>query len=98
MARGNITWEIPIYLLAPDSNYDRATEILDELVDTKGDRSVFQAIWNDRSLGVVDSNGLQDVDAHVDTLTAYGVTFDNAGVPHIAAVLNCVVHTPGHVT
>jgi hypothetical protein len=98
MGRGDFQWEIPLYLLAPASNYDRATEILDELVNPFGDRSVWEAFWNDTSLGVLDSNGLVDVNAHIDGLTAYAVEFANAGVPHIGAVLNCVVHTPGKPT
>lgn len=106
MGRGNVTWNIPIYLLAPTSNYDRATELLDELVNPYGDRSVPELVWNygraagtlAQGFGIVDSNGAVDVDAHVDALTAYGVEFENAGIQHIGAVLNCVVHTPGRPT
>lgn len=106
MARGNMTWNIPIYVLAPTANYDAATDILDELVSPYGDRSVPELVWNygrakgelGQGFGVVDSNGLPDVDAHIDTLTAYGIEFANAGIDHIGAVMNCVVHTPGRPT
>jgi hypothetical protein len=103
MARGNVTWEIPIHLLVPTSNYDRATELLDELVNPYGDRSVHQRVWDlgravGGGFGVVDSQGAVDADYHIDALVAYGVEFANAGVPHLGAVLNCVVHSPGYPT
>lgn len=106
MGRGNVTWNIPIYVLAPTANYDAATATLDELVDAYGDRSVIELVWNygrakgelGQGFGVVDSNGLPDVDAHIDALVSYGVEFANAGIDHIGAVLNCVVHTPGRPT
>jgi len=101
--RGNTTWNYPLYCLASAANYEAATAVLDELVSPFGDRSVLECIWNKGraavgGLGVLDSNGAVDVDAHVDALTAYGVEFPNAGIPHLAAVLNCVVHTPGRPT
>lgn len=106
MGRGNVEWHIPIYLLAPTSNYDRATELLDELVNPYGARSVHQLCWDygraqgllGQGFGVVDSDGAVDADYHVGALTAYGVEFPNAGVAHIAAVLDCVVHSPGRPT
>ena len=103
MGRGNVQWNIPIYVLAPTANYARATALLDELVNPFGPRSVTELLWNyGRSavggLGIVDSDGEVDVDAHVDALTAYGVEFENAGIQHIGAVLNCVVLTPGRPT
>jgi hypothetical protein len=103
MARGNVTWNFPIYLLAPAANMDRATEILDELCTPFGPRSVPGAIWEQGrapagGLGVLDSNSLVDADAHISEVTANGVEFPNAGIEHIGAVLNCVVHTPGRPT
>jgi hypothetical protein len=103
MGRGNVDWNIPIYVLAPTTNYARATEILDELVNPYGSRSIPQLVWDQGraaagGFGVLDSNNKVDADYHIDALTAYGVTFDVAGVPHIAAVLNCVVHSPGKPT
>lgn len=107
--RGNMTWNIPVYVLASTADYAAATQTLDELVAPFGDRSVIEYVWNygraevepayaPGGLGVLDSNGLVDVDAHIDTLVAYGVEFPNAGVPHLGAILNCVVHTPGRPT
>lgn len=106
MARGNVEWNIPIYCLAPTSDYDAATRLLDELVNPYGARSIPQLCWDygrakgllGQGFGVVDSNGAVDADYHIDTLTAYGVTFDVVGIPHISAVLNCVVHSPGKPT
>lgn len=106
MGRGNVTWNIPIYLLAPTADYDVSTLLLDELVNPYGERSVPELLWNygratgllGQGLGIVDSTGKVDVDAHISELTAYGVEFENAGIAHIGAVLNCVVHTPGRPT
>lgn len=104
--RGNTTWTIPIYLLAPTADMGVATRLLDELVDSFGERSVPELVWNygrangelGQGFGVVDSAGLCDVDAHITELVGYGVEFANAGIDHIGAVLNCVVHTPGYRT
>lgn len=101
MGKGLVTWNFPLYCLAPTANYDRSTEILDELVSPSGERSLVQLMWDygreqAGGLGILDSEGRPDVDAHIDVLTAYGVEFPNAGIPHIGAVLNCVVHTSGN--
>lgn len=103
MGRGLVTWNYPIYVLAPTANYDAATALLDEFVAPYGDRSVPQLLWDHGreqagGLGILDANGRPNVDAHIDGLTAYGVEFANAGIDHIGAVLNCVVHTPGKPT
>ena len=103
MGRGLVTWNYPIYMLVPTSNYDAATELLDEFVAASGDRSIPGLLWDKGretagGLGILDSNGKPDVDAHINELTAYGITFDVVGIPHLAAVLNCVVHTPGKPT
>jgi hypothetical protein len=106
MGRGNVTWSIPIYALAPLADYDRATAILDALVNPYGDLSIPELFWNygraagelDQGFGVVDSNELCDLDAHISELTAYGVEFPNAGIPHLGAVLTCVAHSPGRPT
>lgn len=100
MGRGLVTWNYPIYLLAPTANYDAATALLDELTAPYGERSVVELLWNygreaAGGLGILDNNGRPNVDAHISELTAYGVEFANAGIDHIGAVLNCVVHTPG---
>lgn len=101
--RGNTVWNYPLFCLASAADYSAATAVLDELVSPYGDRSVTECLWNYGraavgGLGIVDSNGRPDVDAHVDSLTAYGVEFPNAGIPHLGAVLNCVVLTPGRPT
>jgi hypothetical protein len=101
--RGNTIWNYPLYCLASSANYGAATAVLDELVNPYGDRSILECIWNRGravvgGLGILDSAGQPNVDAHVDSLTAYGVEFPNAGVPHLAAILNCVVLTPGRPT
>lgn len=101
MGRGLTTWSIPIYLLASTANYGAATDLLDELVNPSGTRSVPQMLWDygraggllGQGLGVVDENGLVDLDIRSAQLTAYGVEFPNAGQPHIAAVITCEAHT-----
>lgn len=106
MGRGNVTWNFPIYCLAPTAEYTASTEILDALIAPYGERSVPGLVWDygrakgslGQGFGVTDTAGEVDLDAHVDALTAYGVTFDVVGIPHLAAVLNCVVHAPGYPT
>lgn len=106
MSRGTVTWNFPIYCLAPAAQYDASTEILDALVAPYGERSVPGLVWDygrgkgllGQGFGVVDSTGAVDLDAHIDALISYGVTFDVVGIPHLAAVLNCVVHAPGYPT
>lgn len=106
MGRGNATWTFPIYLLAGTAVYENATATLDELVGPYGDRAIPQLFWDygrangelGQGMGLVDSNGDVDADAHISELTAYGVEFAIDGVPHIGAVLSCVVHAPGRPT
>lgn len=97
MGRGNMTWNFPLYCLAPAAEYDATTKILDELVSPYGDRSVPGLLW-DKGRAPVGGLGVVGLDAHVDALISYGVTFDIVGIPHLAAVLNCVVHAPGKPT
>lgn len=106
MARGNMVWNYPIYVLAPAAEYDATTDTLDELVSPYGARSIPELFWNygrangalGQGLGVVDSNGAVDLDAYIDELVSYGATFDVVGIPHLGAILNCVVRGPGRPT
>lgn len=100
MGRGYHTWELPIYLLMPATDYGAATAVLDDLVDTHGDRSVIELLWTygraaGGGLGVVDAEGEVDLDIRGAELTAYGIEFASAGQAHIGAVITCEAHTSG---
>jgi hypothetical protein len=90
MGRGTFQYAIPLYVIVPLADYSEATRALDELVAPDGTRSVWAAIWGNRSLG------LADTDAHVEGLTNYGGTLADAqGVDHLAAQLDLVVLSKG---
>lgn len=98
MGRGQITWEITLNVLCSTSNYAAATATLDELVNPSGDRSIPNYLWEHGraaggGLGVLDADGLVDLDIYAAALTAYGVEFVSAGQPHIGAVIVCAATT-----
>jgi len=100
MRKGLITYTFPLNVLAPLGDMAIAVALLDVLAAPTGEGSITQVIWDHGraavgGLGVLDADGEVDVDAHVDSLPLNDVTFPNAGIDHIGAVLNCIVHTSG---
>jgi hypothetical protein len=89
MARGTDTYIFDLVVLAPSGDNDVAQDILDDYVTGAGDKSLRQAIFNNRTLG------LSNVDAHVSGMTDYGGSFEAVDVDHIGARLRLVVHTTG---
>jgi hypothetical protein len=76
-------------VLAPSGDNDVGQDILDDYVTGAGDKSIRQAVFNNRTLG------LSNVDAHVSGMTDYGGSFEAVDVDHIGARLRLVVHTTG---
>lgn len=96
MGRGNFEYEVTLYVIVSLTDYSVATDQLDELVNPFGPRSIYEAIWDNRSLGVLDSDGLVDVDASVSGMSNYGGTLaDAAGIDHLAAQLTVTIQSPG---
>jgi hypothetical protein len=90
MGRGLTTHGFRIYILTSVTDYGLAQNALDEYVADDGPLSIRRIVWENRSLG------LENVDAHVAGMEQYGGQHDAAGVDHIGAILNAVVHTRGH--
>lgn len=89
MGRGTDTWLLDLHLLVSDADAAIGQTLLDELVSGAGTRSIRQVVFNNRTLG------LQNTDAHVAQMIAYGGQFESASVAHIGATLRLVVHTKG---
>lgn len=89
MGRGTDTWNLLLYVLCPNAEASLGQKALDEYVSGAGDKSVRQAIFHARDLG------LAGCDAHVDRCSGYGGRFEVAQADHIGAVLHLVVHTSG---
>lgn len=89
MARGMDTWQYDLYVLTLYTDAEIGQDDLDLLIDGAGARSIRQAIYNNRSLG------LTRTDAHVARVSQYGSSFESADLQHIGAVLRLIVHTRG---
>lgn len=87
--RGTDTWEFDLSVLAAYADAEIGQDALDEYVTGAGAKSIRQVIFNNRSLG------LANTDAHISGMQAYGAQFESAAIDHIGAILRLVVHTPG---
>ena len=87
MGRGTDTWTFDLVVMVATG--ELAHPQLDELVAGSGPRSIRQAIFKARKLG------LSDLDAHVSELTSYNVALSSVEVDHVAATLRLIVHTKG---
>lgn len=89
MGRGTDTWQFDLWVLCSHADSKIGQDALDEFVTGAGSKSIRQAIFNARTLG------LSNTDAHVAGMSGYGGRLDVAGIDHVAAVLRLVVHTRG---
>jgi hypothetical protein len=89
MGRGTDTWEFDLAVMVPYTDADIAQDALDNYVTGAGDSSIRQAIFQNRDLG------LSDTDAHISGMSDYGSRFEMAGIQNIGAKLRLVVHTKG---
>lgn len=96
MGRGNDTHDLFIYVLCPLADWRLGQNQLDDYVAGSGPKSIRELVWNNRSLGIEDDNGLPDADAHVHKMSNYGGHFEAAGIDHMGAILHCRVHSPGY--
>lgn len=89
MGRGTDTYQLDLVALVPNRDLALAQDALDAYVTGAGDRSIRQAIWLNRSLG------LANTDAHVTGVTAYGLDYVLGQTQYLGATLRLVVHTKG---
>lgn len=89
MGRGIDTHTLKLYVLASYREAGLAQDDLDELIAGSGAKSIRQAIWNNRGLG------LDGTDATVTGMSGYGSQFTTAGVEHVGAILAVTVTSPG---
>jgi hypothetical protein len=89
MGRGTDTWNYDLYVLAAYRDAEIGQDDLDQFIDGNGDKSIRQAIFNNRSLG------LPNVDAHISGVSQYGSNFETNDLQHVGAVMRLVVHTKG---
>lgn len=87
MRKGFDTWNFDlVVLLTSNGDLDVAQRHLDEYIDGGGSKSIRAAIFQNKTLG------LPDTDAHISGLAGYG-PFDFAAYDHVGAILRLVVTT-----
>lgn len=89
MGRGIDTYDLDVLVLISRRDDGLAQDDLDEYVNGFGDKSIRQAVWNDRTLG------LANCDAHVVGLSDYGARFNIGELEHVGARLLVRVTTSG---
>lgn len=89
MGRGTDTWEFDIPVLVSFTDADIAQDSLDDFVTGAGGKSIRQAVFQNKTLG------LSDVDAHISEMSDYGSSFEMASVQNIGAKLHLIVYTKG---
>lgn len=88
MGRGTDTWEFEVLVLVPYGEADVAQDQLDDYVNGFGAKSIRQAIFTNRALG------LTDVSAHIAGMSDYGPV-QVGDIEYLGATLRLVVHTTG---
>ncbi len=89
MGRGTDTLTFSLDVLVPAAEWEIGQRALDEYLSGYGERSIRQVIFNNRTLG------LPNTDAHVSGWSGYGGSREIGNTQHIGARLSLVVHTKG---
>lgn len=89
MGRGVDTYRLDLVVLANYGDADLAQDALDEYVTGAGAKSIRQAVFNNQTLGLANTN------AHVARMSGYGAQYEVGGAQYVGAVLHVVVHTKG---
>lgn len=87
--RGLDTYDLDVIVLISRRDDELAQDDLDEYVNGFGAKSIRQAVFNNRSLG------LTNIDAHVVGLSDYGARFNIGELEHVGARLLVRVNTSG---
>jgi len=88
--RGTDSYEFDLAVLVSFGDADIAQDSLDDYVTGSGSKSIRQAIFNNKTLG------LSDVNAHISEMSDYGSSFEMSSLQHIGAKLRLVVYTKGN--
>lgn len=86
--RGLDGYGFDVIILVSRSVDELAQSALDDYVNGFGPKSIRQAVWNNRALGL-------DVEATVTGMSDYGATFEVGGVEYVGARLATDVLTSG---
>ncbi len=89
MGRGLDVWNFNLFLIVSASDPDIAQSSLDEYVTGAGSKSIRQAVFENRDLG------LTSTDAHVSGVSRYDMQFDFASISHTGALMHMTVSTAG---
>jgi hypothetical protein len=87
--RGSDTYTFDLFVAVSRGDDEIGQVELDDYLTGAGDKSIREAIWNARTLG------LTDTDATVTGFENYGAQFQIADTDHIGAVLKLQVTTSG---
>lgn len=90
MGRGTDTWNFLLYVMVPGGDTEANAELMDEYIDSSGDKSIRRVLFNNKSIGTNNSN------AHVAGILAYDQKPQFASLDYLTAVLHIVVHTKGN--
>ncbi len=88
--RGADNYQIDLFVMTSRTVPRAGQDGLDAFITGAGSQSIRQAIFQNRTLGLVDGT-----EAHVSGMSRYGGNFPTAGIDHIGAALRLVVTTPG---
>lgn len=88
MARGTVSMQWDVTVVAPLAHGRISTQKMDELVAPFGSSSIPQQIWANRTLG------RDDCDAHVAQVSGY-TQVEGYGLEHVACTVSVIVHTRG---
>lgn len=89
MGRGTDTYQIDLLVLVPNRDLQLAQDALDAYITGAGARSIRQVVFNNRDLG------LADTDAHVSGAFGYGADHRLGNTDYLGATLRLTVHTKG---
>ncbi|KPI09931.1 hypothetical protein OV450_3422 [Actinobacteria bacterium OV450] len=81
------TWFLDVFVLVARSDSGRGQTKLDAYVNGYGTKSIRQAVFNNPSLG------LSDTDATITGMRGYGGSHESNGLQHIGAILRVSVTT-----
>lgn len=87
--RDDDVWKFDLFIIVGRADVENAAEMLDELTSGSGPSSVRTAIEDNHTLG------LDDTEAFVRAVKAYGGSFETAKTRHIGAVMKLEIHTDG---
>lgn len=90
MGRGSAVKAFILTILVSAGDTDVGQDTLDDLWDTAGTNSIWQVVFQNRTLGL--GGGIDAVITHGD---GYGLAFEAIGIPHLGANLYLSVTGPG---